>query len=166
MWAYGAWLAMPYDSDEQRRITASAREAMGGTGPQQEVVSQAERTKFGFFSWVLLAVLVLVLLFGVHDLYVWYVTYDTFHIDDAVEAGLDSGGGRGARLPVKLWRGERILVIESAQVMEYPKENGSSGPPRSFTRISCDVIDPATGKQDPKYATGVSVDVAGAVKLK
>jgi len=157
---------MPYDSDEQRRIAEAAREAMGGAGPQHEGVSQAERKKFGFFSWVLLVVVGLVLLFGGHDLYLWYVTYDTFHINDVVEAGLDQGGGRGTRLPVKLWRGERVLVIESAQVMEYPKEKESSGPPRSFTRISCDVIDPATGKQDPKYASGVSVDVTRVVKLK
>jgi len=166
MWAYGAWLAMPYDSDEQRRIAKAAREAMGGAAPQNEVVYQAERKKFGFYSWVLVAVVGLVLFFGGHDLYLWYVTYDTFHVADVVEWGLDSGGGRGTRLPVKLWRGERILVIESAQVMEYPKEKGSSGPPRLFTRISCDVIDPATGKQDPKYASGVSVDMVGAVKLK
>src|SRR6202050_3935742 len=108
---------MPYDSDEQRRIAEAAREAMGGAAPQHDVVYQAARKKFGFFSWVLLAVVGLVLLFGGHDLYLWYVTYDTFHIDDVVEAGLDRGEGRGARLPVKLWRGERILVIESAQVM-------------------------------------------------
>lgn len=157
---------MPYDPDEQRRIADAAREAMGGAAPQHDAVYQAERKKFGFFRWVLVAVVGLVLVFGGHDLYLWYVTYDTDHTYDAVEAALESGGGRGARLPVKLWPGERVLVIESAQVMEYPKQTGDSGPPRSFTRIVCDVIDPATGKQDPKYPSGVSVDMTGAVKLK
>ena len=69
---------------------------------------------------------------------------------------------KGTRLPVTLWRGQRILRIDSAFV-EYPP----TGPGHYFTLpipTSCvfySVLDPSTGATDLLYRSGAATCVKG-----
>ena len=81
--------------------------------------------------------------------------YDSERIKAAMRQAIFAHATKGTRIPVKLWRGDRILRITFATVAYPPKIGLDQGPPT--TCVSFDVLDPNTGAKDMKYFQGGSV---------
>ena len=87
-------------------------------------------------------------------LFVWYTDYDSKRIDPVVTRAVLAHAAKGTRIPVRLFWGQRVLVIKSA-FPEFPgKPTGAMGPLPPDTIVGVDVLDPRTGKIDPKYSHG------------
>jgi hypothetical protein len=85
---------------------------------------------------------------------IWYTDYDSKRIDPVVRMAVLAHAVNGTRIPVELWSGQRVLVIKSA-FPEFPgKPTGAMGPLPPDTIVGVDVLDPKTGKIDPKYSHG------------
>jgi hypothetical protein len=96
---------------------------------------------------------IIVLLFpavwGLASLKDWYDEYDGKRIKPAMTQAMLAHPAKGARVPVKLWSGDRLLQIDFATVQYPPRVGLDQGPPT--TCVSFHVIDPATGAKDPNY---------------
>jgi len=90
----------------------------------------------------LIVFLVVVTLGALIWLKTWYSDYDSKRIDPVVTRAVLAHVPKGARLPVTLWSGPRILEIVRADVTY-----------QGLTPTTCvyvKVLDPKTGLQDPK----------------
>jgi hypothetical protein len=89
----------------------------------------------------------------------WYDAYDGKRIKPAMTQAMLAHPAKGARVPVKLWSGDRLLQIDFATVQYPPRVGLDQGPPT--TCVSFHVIDPATGAKDPKYHGGEVTCIVG-----
>jgi hypothetical protein len=97
----------------------------------------------------------------------WYGAYDSKRIDPVVTQAVLAHAVKGTRIPVTLWSGPRILVIKSAFPQFQPKPTGAMAPLPPTTLVAMDVLDPKTGKIDPKYSSGIYTVIDGvAVTIK
>jgi hypothetical protein len=87
---------------------------------------------------------------------IYYSDYDQNRIDPVVAQALMAHVPKGTRLPVTLWSGPRILVIDLA----FPNDQPGQAP---STCATLDVLDPKTGLKDtdPKYRSGAVSCVDG-----
>jgi hypothetical protein len=73
---------------------------------------------------------------------------DAMTIENVMDSAMYEHPGKGARIPITLSNGPRILEIDSAVVRYFP-------PPQvPQTCISLTVLDPSTGAKDPNYPDG------------
>jgi len=99
---------------------------------------------------VLLILLTLPLVFaGLHgrELFnAWRVEYDNKRIVPVVKRAILTHAAKGARFPLTLWSGPRILRIDFATVQVPPRIGLDQGP--AETCVSYSLFDPKTGAED------------------
>jgi len=92
---------------------------------------------------------------------IWCSNYDHKRIDTAVKLAVLMHAPKGARFPVRLWSGPRILELEFT-TGAYPKGYGVF--PGFGTATTCafvSVLDPKRGTIDPKYKFGNRTCIPG-----
>ena len=95
---------------------------------------------------VLAVILVFAGLYGRELFNAWHVEYDWKRIIPVVKQALLTHATKGARFPLTLWSGPRILRIDFATVQVPPRIGIDQGPPE--TCVSYTLFDPKTGAED------------------
>lgn len=113
--------------------------------PGQATVARSKRR-----SPVLLIVLAVILVFaGLYGRELFNarrVEYDWKLITPLVKQALLTHAAKGARFPLTLWSGPRILRIDFATVQVPPRRGLDQAPPE--TCVSYTLFDPKTGAED------------------
>ena len=115
-------------------------------------------------GWYVLVIVLVAIgaVWGAFALISWYSDYDKNRIDPVVSQALVDHASKGARFPVTLWGGPRLLELESVKVVSPTKSQAAAGA-QAETCGLVKVIDPATGIRDPDYRGGYWACVAGLV---
>ena len=113
--------------------------------PGQAAAARPKR-RFPVFLIVLTVLLVFAGLYGRELFNARRVEYDWKRITPVVKTALLTHAIKGARFPLTLWSGPRILQIDFATVQIPPRIGIDQGPPE--TCVSYTLLDPKTGAQD------------------
>jgi hypothetical protein len=125
-------------------------------------VRRAKRSGGGLVVFLVVGAL---LLFRLHSCYSQHVDEqnDIQQINAVMTQAMRTHPAKGARFPVTLSSGERILQIDFAWV-QYPQtEIGALPSGRPKTCVVVNVLDPKTGAKDPNYESEIMTCIEGLV---
>jgi hypothetical protein len=113
--------------------------------PGQATAAKPKR-RFPVVLILLMVPLVFAGLYGRELFNAYRVEYDNKRIVPVVKGAILTHAIKGARFPLTLWSGPRILQIDFATVQVPPRRGLDQDPPE--TCVSYTLLDPSTGAQD------------------